>query len=267
MARSTYLAATILSIGGIDLWADDVSTRIRYDSERAEGKSIKRLKRSPNIVKRSWNFSVELLSQNTLPARVTNLDFTALSILGTSFVADCTAFSMSGDMATQNGDAVGDEWRAPQVIEAGYTGSATLLVPTTAVPLMPTLDGAKTTWAGSLTFTLNGETITYPILVTSIEQSVASGQLQEVTVQFEGQDPQTGNYPSAPTTTTTLLQKALNAPDTALAVEFETQAANGANYTGTVVFTGFSFGVENGGVVRNTYDFAGQGAPVAAVSS
>lgn len=266
-ARATHLDVSILSIGSIDLLADTVGARLTLSSETAESKAIGRLGASPQVVKRTASLSVDLLNAKTLPNRVSHLDCSVFTLGGTSFLADLSNLSVTLGYSLESASAVADEWQFRQVVAKSISGSCDLKVPTASIPLLNSIDGAITTWSLDISFTLNGIAVTIPAIIESVEHGVAVDGIQTLSVKWAGRDPQTGDYPTAPTGTTTLLEKALNAPTTALAVEYETKAANGTNCTGSVVFTGGSFAIKDGEIVQNQYSFEFQGAPVNVLST
>ena len=85
--------------------------------------------------------------------------------------------------------------------------------------------------------------------------------VQRLEISFVGQDPGSSDYPAAPTGTTSILEKALNAAQTAVAIVWTTQVAGGAAYTGNALYSSFAFSINQGRVVRNQYSFVGVGAP------
>jgi hypothetical protein len=113
---------------------------------------------------------------------------------------------------------------------------------------------------GAFSFTLNGVTVTFPVVITSAAHGASNGQTQMVAVNFVGQDPLTGDMPSAPTGTTTILEKILNVPQTALAIAWTTKASGGVAYTGNALIQSYSVNISNGAVATENMTWAGVGA-------
>jgi hypothetical protein len=119
----------------------------------------------------------------------------------------------------------------------------------------------------AFTFTLNGVQVTFPVIITSVAHNASVGQVQTINVSFQGQDPLTGNNPSAPTGTTTILEKVLNAPQTAIPIAFTSKASGGVAYTGNALIQSYSVNISNSAVVEESMTWAGVGAPTDAATA
>jgi hypothetical protein len=264
-ARATQLDVSVLTIGAVDYLGLAQNVTLTKNVATSEGQAINRKYANPQAVKNSWSLSGSFVVTKTAPVRVTNLDLTAASILGSSYVAAVESLTMNVNATHAPGDACEDGWAYPVYTGSTIDGTATLKVPAGSVPLMAALD-APGDADGVFTFTLNGNTVTFPVIITSLAHAASNGQVQTVTVNFQGQDPLTGNMPTAPTGTTTIVEKILNAPQTALAIAWTTKSSNGVAYTGNALIQSYSVNISNGSVVTENMTWAGVGASTDAAS-
>lgn len=266
-AKAIAVDVSVLDVGGISLKNDAPTARFTSESVTAEGQPLDRWGGNPQVTKLKWGLTLDALSTKSGAVRVTNLDFSALSITGTSVIANVESFDLQGSFSLDTGDGPNDVFEYAVVTAKQYSGSMTIKVPTSSVPLMAGLDTGVSSWQGSLTFTINSITTTMPVVINSAEHVATVGSAQVINLTFTAQDPLTGDHPSAPTGTSTLWEKALNAGHTAVAIQYTTKASGGIDYTGNAVFAGFSLSVKNRDVVRNSYTFAGVGAPTIAATA
>lgn len=258
-ARQIAVDISAFTAGGVDLITLATEATVTKNIMDDAGQAINRLNESPQGVKMNWMLSATALSTKSGAIRVTNLDLSAASILGTDVLAAVESINFDRSLVLSEGSGCGDGWQYPNVTGGGFSGSARIKIPTSGVPLMAGID-AVTDADGVFTFTLNGVSVTLPVLITSIQHSMRVGDVQVLEVTFKGQDPLTGTYPTAPTGTTTLMEKIFNAPRTALAVVLTTKAADGVAYTGNVVPQSYSVAIADGQVVRESFTFQGVGA-------
>lgn len=266
MAKAYFGDISVFSVASGDLLGSisNISYDIQADSD--EGGAIAVIGESPQFTGTKIEIATTAMS-NTASGRVTDLDVSAFSIGGVSSRPKLKTFSLKGAYTQQETSARGDKFHAPQVTNKSYSGSAELYVLDDAAPmLVETLLGSTTTVNNStISITINGVTITLPILITGHKWSVEYGGLQMLSLQFSGRALLDGNpYPTAPTGTSTLLEKALNAPTTALAYEIKTRATNGVDITGNMVWNSFEINVPERGVVKTSYSWSGTGTPTVA---
>lgn len=258
-ARATQLDVTVLTIGGVDYKNQAQNFTLTKSVATAEGQAIVRKFANPQAVKSSWTVQGNFVITKIAPARVTNLDLTAVSILGSSQVAAVESLTLNVNATHAMGDACQDGHAWPVYVGSSIEGSATLKVPAASVPLMAALD-APGNASGVFTFTLNGNTVELPVLITSLAHAASNGQVQTVEVSFVGQDPLVGDMPTTPTGTTTIVEKILNAPETPLPIAWTTKASGGVAYTGNALIQSYSLQINNGAVVTENMTWAGVGA-------
>jgi hypothetical protein len=256
--RATQLDVTTLEVGGADFLGRVKSVTLTKNVATADGQAINRKFANPQPVKNSWSLAFTAVETKSNPTRVTNLDLTVNTIGGTAHKANTESLTINVNATHAPGDACEDGHVYPVYTGSSIDGSAVLKVPTNAVPLMAALDN-PTDADMAFTFTLNGSAVTFPIVITSVSHGASNGQVQMVNVSFMGQDPLTGDFPTAPTGTTSIFEKIVNAPQTPLAAEFESKAAGGVNYSGNVLIQSYSININNNAVMEESYTWAGVG--------
>lgn len=267
MGRVTTADVSVFSVGSVDLLALLKNARIVANIDQVDGKPFTRLGKSAHAVKKSLEISYSNFSTVSAPQRVTNINVTAFSYGGTDYIGTLRSGTFSGEFTHVEGSGIGDVFKSPYVTEKDYKLSAELQL----------VDSATANWwqnnadellGGNLTgvnitvsFTINSVAITMPMSISSAELVLDEGGLQTVRIECSGRSPDSGDYPTAPTGTTSLFEKALNAPKTALAYSI-TNAATSAydvNLAGNCIIKSFSIGFQDGALVMEDYSYASQG--------
>jgi hypothetical protein len=262
----------IVTTGGIDLAAAGNSFTFEMTNEKADAGLISRLGKNSQPLKTSGKLSVDLASVTSGSTRVSHMNVTAFTIGGTSYLSVLKSFSLSGSFEHRMQSGTGEKYTKPQVTAKDYQITVNLDVDTTkSYTLMNMLAGSDFTGtAKTISVTINSVTITIPMTFNQGTLTAQRYELQELALSFDGADPGTGNYPSAPTGTTSILEKALNAPTTALAFVFQNASSGdtgGFNASGNAVFESFSLKTQDAQIVEENYSFATQGTITMAASS
>lgn len=150
---------------------------------------------------------------------------------------DNTKLILSGefDLAPENGDA------------------AAMMTPFDAA-------AAYTAKNGNWSLAIDGTTYTIPVRIIEAELVGEDADSQMLRVRWEGRSPASGNYPAAPTGTTGLLQKALNAYNTALAFTFQSKASTvGVAVSGNFKFESVSLKIEDEQLIPVQYSLRSDG--------
>lgn len=263
MAKAYFGDVSVYTLGGIDLLGavNDISYKISADKD--EGGAIAYVGESPQLTGTGIEIATTSLSNVLGSGRVSDLDLTAFTIGGTTFRTKLKQLSLKGSYTHQETSARGDKFHAPQVTNKAYSGSVELFVLDSAAPdLVGTLLGSTSTTNNStISATINSVAITLPILITQHDLNVQYGGLQMLSMSFDGRALLDGNpYPTAPTGTTTLLEKALNDPLTALAYDIKTRATNGVRLQGNMVWNSFDLSVNERQIIKTQYSWLGTGA-------
>lgn len=193
----------------------------------------------------------------------THLDVSSLAFGGFTF----TCFSSTGmsiNYAKQTVPCVGERYKKVDNTKLILAGKVTVQCDdgTAEAFMVPFDDGAALSDSnGDYSLGFNGVTYTFPSV---IQKAVFKGErdgIQEVEISLEGRSPDSGNFPSAPTGTTGLLQKAMNAYNTAIAFAFQSKSSTvGVNITGNVKFDSVEFTIADEQIVPTNFVFRLYGA-------
>lgn len=267
MGRLSTQDMSVFSVNSVDLLALLKDCSIKTNFDIIDGKPITRMGKSAHQVKKGAVIDYTNFSTVSQPQRVTNINVTAMSIAGTDYIGTCRSGTFSGSYTHVEGSGIGDIWKAPYVTEKDYRFSGEFQVVDSATANI-WQNNADEIFANNLTsgnitlsFTINSITFTLPCSISSAEWKGAEGGLQTVSLELMGRSPDSGAYPTAPTGTTTLLEKALNAPGTALAFS-STNTSNvsyDVNIACNAIIQAFSIEFADAALVLEKYTWASTG--------
>lgn len=268
-ARATILDVSVFTLGGTSYLASFKDAEYRVRNTTDDGKPAVRPGASAQNVKREASLRATLLNPISDPAKVTNLHLSEMTVGGAAMLANVRGGSFQGTMQHDEGAGVADGWKFPNFVGKDYTADLELAVPATfEATLDAAVHGDGTGLPVTYDMVLNGVNIEVPMMITDYTHLFAERAIQVIRASLTGRSPDSGNYPTAPTSTTSILEKAFNVPQTALAMALTSKAGAGLGRarTGNFLFSGFRFDHNDSQVVKVTYDFVAQGA-VASVST
>jgi hypothetical protein len=262
----------IFTAGGIALVAAGTNFTFSMTNEKQDAGLIARLGKNSQGVKTNCKLSVDLASVVSGSQRVSHVNVTAFTIGGVSYLNVLKSFTLSGSFEHVMQAGVGEKYGKPQVTAKDYQISVDIDVES---------DDAKTLFdfLGGSDFSNNDQTVSITVnsvvltFAMNLNEATLTGQryaLQQISMSFDGGDPGAGVYPAAPTGTSTILEKALNAPTTEVSFTFQNALASdthGIKASGTAVFDSFSFKVVDGQLVEENYSFVTYSTVTLAASS
>jgi len=263
---------SLYTVAGIALASTGTNFTLAIENASQDAGLITRPGKNNQPVKKSGTLTVERNGVVTGATRVSHINVSAFTIGGTSYLDVLSSYSLSGsfDQVMQSG--VGEAWEKPQVVAKDYAVSVTLDVSTgDALALAQIFDG--TDFADNdqaVSITIDSVPITIPLNAMSYSLGIARYDKQKITLEFMGADPGAGDYPTAPTGTTSLLEKALNAPFTEVAFSIQNAISGdtgGIAASGNCVWSAFSISVEDGALVGESYTWKTYGTVTVAASS
>lgn len=273
MGRITTADVSVFSINSNSLLSLIKNAKITTNIDQVDAKPFTRLGKTAHAVKKALQISYSSFSTISQPQRVTNINVTAFSYAGTDYIGTLRGGTLSADFTHVEGSGIGDIWKAPYITEKDYKLSGDLQLVDSATANF-WQNNADEIHANNLTgvniavsFVINSVTITLPMSITSAELVLDEGGLQVVRIECAGRSPDTGDYPTAPTGTTSFLEKVLNAPQTALAFSI-TNTANTSfdvNLAGNCIIQSYSAQFQDGALVMEDFVWASQGAVTATV--
>jgi hypothetical protein len=262
----------VVTAGGIDLAASGNTFSFEITNDKVDAGLIARLGKHNQPIKTSGKLTVDLASVVSGSTRVSHMNVTAFTIGGVSYLNVLRSFSLSGSFEHRMQAGTGEKYTKPQVTAKDYQVAINLDIESTdSYTLMNFLGGADfTANAKTVSITINSVVITIPLNLNQGTINAQRYELQELALSFDGADPGAGNYPTAPTGTTTILEKALNAPTTEIAFVFQnalTGVNTGVRGSGNAVFESFSIKTQDAQLVEENYSFATYGTITIAASS
>lgn len=260
---------SVFSVGGNSMLAvyEDVS----YDIEetQVEGSIIARPGETPQGVKLGAKIATNLMSTISAPDRVSHLNLSVATIGGVSYLGLIKSLKFSGSYTQKMRAGVGAWFKRPQNVKKAYSISVVLdcddaIASAFMIPMHSTTSADRNM---ILSITLNGIAITLPCRLQKATSGAKRDELQEISLELVGRSPDTGNFPTAPTGTSTLLEKAFNDWKTALAFEYDSAVAAGFTVSGSMIFSSFSFEIADEQLVSTSYAWDSYGTVTAAATS
>jgi hypothetical protein len=96
---------------------------------------------------------------------------------------------------------------------------------------------------------------------------LSAGATQRYKITLNSRWATGANNPTAPTGTTSLLEKAFNAPGTALAIVATSRATNGISYSGNFVIESARVAINQADAIMTQYRFRSSGAVTATATT
>lgn len=275
MAASHYTDdVSVYSLDGSSQLAFWKGASIEVAQDFGDVRPLSRTHLSPQPVKKSVTVSTSLLSTVSAPVKVSNLNVTAFSAGGTSFLAKLRggSFSVSYNHAESSG--VGDYWKFPEIVSWGFSMTAQFKVGTAnassvsgvMAPLMFGSNGGATVANSKMTMivTINSVTFELPMYMERASHQFTDGDVQVWEGTWQGSGLDSGTYPTTPTGSSDLLAKCINAPRTPVVILLTSHSSEGIVY-GTTSYNSFipssvTFSWNDGQIIATDYTFISQGA-------
>lgn len=266
-ARQLTGDMSLFSLGGSSYLGLFRNVKLAGTFDTVESRPAVNLASRAQVVKKGGVLSTELMSVVSGSAKVSHLDLSVFTLDGSSWLGAISG-KFSGSFEHKEADGPGTIWKYPLVVSKDYEFSGTIKVPATGGIQAMMVDAWSATAADNewvVTFTVNGVAITLPMVLTSAEVVFEEAGIQTVAITMKGQGPDNTAtaYPTAPTGTTSILEKAFNAPKTAIAWALTSHATEGLAYSGNAVIQSFEIGIEDGALINIAYAYATQGAVTA----
>lgn len=174
----------------------------------------------------------------------TMLNITTLTLLSANILANVESGNFDIQTEAKSSDAGGDLLETMVATGTTFNGSLTLKVPSaTAATLIATMANPAATLDGTFVFTDAVGTINVPITLTKVTKAVNLGEVQMITVAFEGNGVPTSTGGSGTLIATILAGTAL--------VDLEWSDAE--TVTGSALMLSGSVAFQNGDITKETY--------------
>ncbi|MFZ4483740.1 MAG: hypothetical protein ACOYOL_07155 [Chthoniobacterales bacterium] len=254
---------TALSLDGSSILGAFANATLTMPNDLVNAKPASRNGMRNSVAKKSWSLSTELMSVVSGSRKVQHTDISVFTLDGVDYLGIFNG-TLTGTITQVEGSLSGSKWKDPQNTDIDFGFSGKVLVPTATGGAQALLsDAASSTLTDAemvVSFTLNGIAVTLPMTLASVSLGLQSGGLQEISIELSGNSPDSGAYPTAPTGTSSLLEKAFNSYKTAITFAMTTHATEGGAFSGSAKLKSYSIGMNDGQLVNVQYNYEGSGA-------
>lgn len=194
--------------------------------------------------------------------RVSHLDLSAATWGSVNLLSPNIVSSLRLGVKFQHkmNPGLGQRWVYPIVADGEFDGSLKLGMDRAAVPQI-LIDMFSATYGDRnrvLAFTINSVGFSVPMRQMEATIPVVKDGLQEYTLSLADRSARSG-ITVLPIGTTSLIQKAINAPKTALAFVFQPHATPTITIGGNMVWESMELAIEDGALIPTKVSFATQG--------
>lgn len=249
--RITALDVTNLSVAGTD-WKDRlIDLNYGFEIQTEEGKSLQERYGQAVTTKIRNTFSLEMLRGASL-SRETSLDVSVYTIGGNANVGTLESGEISVTTKSEDGSGVADKFTFPNSVGTDIEIRGTLFITTTALDVTTAGSGTLANLKVACTVTINANAVVISGLIKSAVHKVTRDGIQrwDVTISLRG----SGSLAAAGQT---ILVDAITGDGI---VTYS--LATGANtYAGNALITRAAVSWSNGSVIKDRFDFEGQGTP------
>lgn len=245
------MAKIVQSTGDISVFSWDSNSllavfknvKLKIAADKADTSPATMFGKRRQTVKRYAEITTGIMSPLSGDATLmaSNLAVTAFSIGDTDYIDYLMSWSINGTFDTREVSGQGSAFKKPQHEGKDYSCSVTLTIPLGGTPsALRNLSAAmldadlvdQDLDRVAVGPTIDGVPITIPMTIDDITWSGDEKTEQTVVISFSGNCPTSGDYPTAPTGTTTLLEQFFNDVNTVQAISLTTHATEGVNYAG-----------------------------------
>lgn len=253
---------SVFTIGGSSMLEVIKDVTLEWNYAEVDGTALAVEGRQPQTTRGGGSITTGIRSTIADGTRVTNLECSALSIGGTDFKPYIRRLQITGDNETEDteGATGATQWNQ-------YKGKKSLMAE--AELWIPSVNGTglslvafSTTRATRdlvISFTINGVVCTFAATITRVQHAFDEGDWQVYSVTLKGKASDTDPFPTAPTGSTSLLEKAMNTPGAVYALVVTSHATEGVTYSVNGVISNYSFEIAENTLVNTKYTFLSQG--------
>lgn len=251
------------SIGGNSQLEFFENATLTFNEDHQEGAPVSRFGGNSQGVKKNGQIDVSLFSDSSTDIRVSHLGLSAAALGSVDLLAygGVANLSLNIDYQHRMKPGAGELWAYPIVTDAIISATMEVGWDTSDAPAL-VHDFLGATYANMnkvLAFTVAGTEFEIPFRMRSLGIPVEKAGLKIYTLELADRSARSG-VTVKPTGTTSILQKAFNAPKTALAFAFQPDSAATEAITGDMVFRSLRMDVRDGALVPIQYGFSTQGA-------
>lgn len=227
-----------------------------------ETKPVTRVYGRAQGTKKEWKVTTGLMQNNGLATkRIDHLSVSVFSLDAADMLGQFSSGKISMTATVVTKPEAGAVWKTKQVTGKKLMFDGEFTVPTGAASALLTMlkSGTIADHSVAAVMTIDGVTYEFPGVYTNLSLKAEREGLYVVSATLEGESPDTGAFPTTPTGTTSLIEKALNSR-AAVAVALTTQTTNGNAFSGNAVISGLDINVSDEDIIKYSMTFEGTGA-------
>lgn len=253
---------SVFSLAGGSVLGVFENVSIKSTPTTVETKSVTRIYDRPQVTKKEWSVETSLMQNNCgATKRIDHLSVTVLTVDAADFLATFMSGEISMDANVVEKKEAGVLWKTKQITGKKLTFTGEFAVATGAASTLLTYLKSGTVSDHDVTVIMTIDAVPYefPAVLTDIELKGEREGLYVVSATFEGQSPDSGAFPTTPTGTTSLIEKAFNSR-AQVAVALTTQSSNGNSFSGNALITSFKMRVDDANKIDYQFSLMGTGA-------
>ena len=263
MSVSTYSGQlSVFSIGGGSQLEFIETGQVEFNEDHREGAPASRFGGNTQGTKKSCRLTASLFSDSSTDIRVSHLGLSAATLGAVNLLTlGVSSLTFVNQMKHRMKPGAGELWAYPIVTDGFLTGQVEVGILSASVPQL-LLDMFSSTYGDlnkTLDFTIGGVQIQVPLRAGSMNIGIEKDGLQMFSISLDDRSARAG-VTVLPSGTTTLLEKSINQPKTALAFSFTGKAATSFNIAGNMVWDRYELQIRDNELVPSSLSFLSQGA-------
>lgn len=255
VALSKDLSA--FSVDTVDQKAALVGGSIEWENMTFDGTVITAAHVQPTKYARKCKVTGEFIETISGVVRATLKDVSAFTLGGNSFAGYLKSCTMNRTNAVVETMGDGTESSYPVFTRADTSISVELMIAAADFPDFMAAMDVDGQAAAELDVSVTSNSVAYTIsgVCTLVSLPIESGGMMKANLTIQGD----ANF-SAPSGTTTMLEKGFNAPQTVMALSVVTKATTGLTVAGNFLPTSISYSIAEGQPTKTSITWESQGA-------
>lgn len=245
------------SVDTVDQKAALVGGSIEWENMTFDGSVVTAGHVQPTKYGRKCRIVGDFIETPSGNVRATLKDVSAFTLGGNSFAGFLKSLTFSRTNQTVETMGDGTEASYPVFVRADTSITVDLMIAAADFPDFIAAMDVDGQAAAELDVSVTHNTVAYTIsaLVTGWTLGIENGGMQQVSLTLAGD----ANF-SAPSGTSTMLEKAINAPASVMALSVATKSSNGLTVAGNFLPTAMTYSIAEGQPTKTSLTWESQGA-------
>lgn len=259
---------SVFTAGGTAILATASNVVAQVPVDLVEGRGVAYRGKNPQAVKQEVIISTTQYSNIDSCTRVANVDISLFEIGTVDFLTHLRGGSFRGSHQMEEIGGIANFWKYNMPTVPDYQADFLLNVPNSLTnnavqDIMGTFFNATIATAIAARnlaweLTINSVAMAVPMICQNATWQGEDGRQQLVKFDMQGKDCN-ATYPTTPTGTTSILEKAFVAPGTPITIAFTPKSANSGAFSGEFVFDTFGFSYQDASLIATDYSWRSHG--------